>query len=410
MKVRLSYTGPGLGTIPTITISGSKSESNRYIILQKLFPGIQLENFSDSADTFLMKKGVSGGEFIDVNHAGTAMRFLTAYYSMVDGCSLQITGSERMKERPIGILVNALRELGADIRYVKKKGFPPLQISGRELVGGKVSLDAGVSSQFISALMLIAPALSTGLTIELKGEVVSRSYIELTLGILNRIGVNCRVRDNVISIRPLSFKESRTFNIESDWSSASYWYSIVALSDDLSIKLKSFDRSSLQGDSIVFSIFEKLGVSTTFNSSDSSITLSKNDNDIPDIIQLDLIETPDLAQTLAVACFGMGVEAVLLGLNTLGIKETDRLEALKNELEKLGADVSIGSNSIRIVPAKKIKNDVVINTYNDHRMALSFAPLALKIPILIENPEVISKSYPSFWSHLDKAGFSLAFE
>jgi 3-phosphoshikimate 1-carboxyvinyltransferase len=347
---------------------------------------------------------------IDVGHAGTAMRFLTAYYSMKIGSSVELTGSKRMQERPIGILVNALRELGADIRYLDEEGFPPLQINGMDLKGGRIAVDAGISSQFISALMLIAPAISNGLSIDLTGKITSRSYIELTKGVLNKIGVDCRIEKNLISIKSFNLDEKLSLKVESDWSSASYWYSIVAMSDRLSVTLRHFESSSLQGDAIVISIFERLGVSTKFNTKDSSITISKFSEDLPDIIQLDLIETPDLAQTIAVTCFGLGVECILLGLKTLNIKETNRLTALKKELEKLGARVAVNSNSIRVSTTGNYNRDVVIHTYDDHRMALSFASLAIRNPIVIEEPDVVSKSYPSFWKDLEKMGFSLTFE
>ncbi len=412
MKVRLSYSNPNSNhSNPVITITGSKSESNRFLILQRLYQGIHLENLSNSDDTLLLKEGLNSSiRNIDVNHAGTSMRFLTAYFSMIEESSILLSGSMRMQERPIGVLVNALRALGANISYLNKEGFPPLQINGKKIGGGKIEMDAEISSQFISAMMLIAPALKKGLTIELKGQIASRSYIELTLGVLKKIGVDCRFIENVISIQPFSLDEKITIPIESDWSSASYWYSIVAMSKGLTVTLKHFNPSSLQGDSIVAPIFEKLGVSTTFHSSGSSITITKNNNALPDIIQLDLIETPDLAQTTAVTCFGLGVECVLLGLKTLQIKETDRLTALKNELEKFGANVVVSSDSIRVNPTENIHENVEINTYDDHRMALSFAALAMKKSIVIDRPDVVSKSYPSFWDDLKKAGFSLTFE
>jgi 3-phosphoshikimate 1-carboxyvinyltransferase len=412
MKVRLSYFNPISDHFNSvITLSGSKSESNRFLILKKLFPGIQLKNLSNSDDTLILKDGLtSNHNEIDVSNAGTTIRFLTAYFSMMKGSSVKLTGSKRMQQRPIGVLVNALRDLGADISYLNEEGYPPIQIEGVNLDGEKITMDAEVSSQFISAMMLIAPVLSNGLTIELKGEIASRSYIELTNGVLNKIGVDSRFEDNLISIKPFSLAEKLTIQIESDWSSASYWYGIVAMSEQLSITLKYFESSSLQGDSIIVSIYEKLGVTTTFNSSESSITISKNNDDIPDIIQLDLIETPDLAQTIAVTCFGLGVECVLMGLKTLQIKETDRLTALKKELEKLGANVVVKSNSIRVIPTGELNEDVEVHTYDDHRMALSFAMLAVRISIVIDQSDVVSKSYPSFWEDLKKAGFSLNFE
>jgi len=412
MKVRLSYSNSNIDhSNSVLNISGSKSESNRFLILQKFFPTIQLDNLSKSDDTLHLKEGLTSTQNeIDVGHAGTTMRFLTAYYSIIIDRSVILTGSRRMQERPIGVLVNALRDLGADISYLKEEGFPPLKIKGKSIEGGRVSMNAGISSQFISAMMLIATALKKGLTIDLKGIIASRSYIELTKGVLNKVGVDCIFEKNVISIKPFILNNEFAVEVESDWSSASYWYSIVSLSENLSFTLKQFDQSSLQGDSIVASIYEKLGVSTTFNLSESTITITKNNNDLPDILQLDLIETPDIAQTIAVTCFGLGVECVLLGLNTLQNKETDRLTALKNEFEKLGALVEVSTNSIRIIPNGKIKEDVEIRTYDDHRMALSFATLAIRNSMVIDQPDVVSKSYPSFWEDLKKVGFSLTFE
>lgn len=344
-------------------------------------------------------------EHVEVHHAGTAMRFLTAYFAIQENNEVVLTGSTRMKERPIKILVEALQQLGADISYEEKEGYPPLRIKGKKLAINRVSLPANVSSQYISALLLIAPKLENGLEINLTGEITSQSYIKMTLDLLNEIGIKTSSAGNTIVVEHKASIENQQFTIESDWSSASYFYSIIALSEIGSkITLSSFKESSFQGDSVLVEIYNHFGVETEFEN--DSIVLKKVKETSVSNVQLDLNSSPDLAQTIAVTCFGLGVECHLTGLHTLKIKETDRLEALKNELVKLGAVVSLTENSISVEPSSTIRENVSITTYQDHRMAMAFATLAVKIPLVIEDAEVVSKSYPAFWKDLTTIGIS----
>lgn len=388
-----------------INICGSKSESNRLLILRAQFPNISIENLSDSDDTAVLQKGlkISKGT-VDVHHAGTAMRFLTAYFAATEGTEVLLTGSQRMQQRPIGILVDALKSLGADIEYAQNEGFPPLRIIGKKLLKNEVRIKADVSSQYISALMLIAPALPKGLKISLQGKTTSVPYIEMTLQLLRNIGISGDFEKNVISISAAETIHDNLMIVESDWSSASYFYSLVALSDDLQITLGSFFEESLQGDAALAQIYQTLGVQTYFNISEKTISLSKKNSQLPDSLLLDLANTPDLAQTIAVSCFGLGIGCRLTGLHTLKIKETDRLSALKIELEKLGASVQIDESSLNLEKSFHLNPEVSIETYQDHRMAMAFAPLALKTELTINNAEVVSKSYPNFWSDLKIAG------
>ncbi len=390
-----------------ITISGSKSESNRLLILQKLFSDIDIENLSNSDDTnHLIAALKSEKEEINIGHAGTAMRFLTAFFAAQKGRTLVLSGSDRMHNRPIEILVNALRDLGAEISYLEKKGYPPLQITGKELTHDFVKINGNVSSQYISALLLIASSLKKGLTIELLGEITSIPYIKMTLRLLQQIGIVTYFMGNKIQIEPIKQSSSQEVVVESDWSSASYYFSIIALSEIGSkIKLSSYKKQSLQGDSILSEIYKSLGVATEF--SENSIVLIKTSNPIQNQIELDLNKAPDIAQTIAVTCFGLGVSCDLKGLHTLKIKETDRLEALQLELTKLGAEVSITQNSLHLKSSNKINSNISIETYNDHRMAMSFAPLAMLVPIKVLDANVVTKSYHNFWKDLEKVGFQL---
>ena len=389
----------------SVNVPGSKSESNRLLILKKIYPNISLLNLSNCDDTLTLIKAIEEKNgIVDVHHAGTAMRFLTAFFASKRDIELTLTGSKRMQERPIKILVDTLRAIGANISYMKNNGFPPLKIKGKELISSSISIDANISSQYISALMLIAPSLNKGLKITLRNNITSVSYIKMTLELLSRIGVFCSLNDNIIEIASTKKINDIKVNIESDWSSASYYYSLVALSDHLEITLKTFRKDSIQGDSKVVDLYKKLGVETIFNDTDSSITLRKNGKKVDDFLKLNLIETPDIAQTIAVTCFGLGISCELTGLKTLKIKETDRLLALKIELQKLGAEITITDKSLRLKPTKTIAKNIVIDTYQDHRMAMSFAPLYLKAPIFINNPNVVSKSYKTFWEDLQKIG------
>src|SRR5690606_22404105 len=325
-----------------ITISGSKSETNRLLVLQALYPDLLLENISNSDDSKVMTKALSAQQShnIDIHHAGTAMRFLSAYYAMQENTEVILTGSSRMKERPIQILVDALQQLGANISYLEKDGFPPLKIVGKNLSKNQVIINANVSSQYISALMLIGAALPNGLKINLKGNITSAPYIRMTLQMLNTLGINADFNENRIKILPAHQLKNTHFTVESDWSSASYFYSIIALAPIGSrISLSYFKPDSLQGDAILAEIYKDFGVQTTFQNAE--IILEKTVNCQLSTINYQLNNTPDIAQTLIVTCLGLGITCTLTGLHTLKIKETDRLQALKNELEKFGAEVAI---------------------------------------------------------------------
>ena len=406
MKATLSYNKGRVGKY-SITIPGSKSESNRLLVLQSLYANLTINNLSNSDDTQSLINGLKViNGIVDVHHAGTAMRFLTAYYASIEGSRITLTGSRRMKERPIKILVDALRDLGAEITYLKNEGYPPLKIVGKKLNNSSVKISSEVSSQYITALMLVAPSLSNGLNIELNGDITSIPYIEMTLEMLQKIGVTCSFSNNKIVVKPIKKINDITVKVESDWSSASYFYSIVALSENMEINLESFNKNSFQGDSELSEIYKSLGIETVFNTLENTITLNNNNKNIKPL-NLNLNNTPDIAQTIAVTCFGLGIACKLTGLKTLKIKETDRLLALKTELEKLGAKIKITNESIEVFSSSEIKNNILINTYQDHRMAMAFAPLSLLTSIEIDEPNVVSKSYPTFWNDLKKTGITV---
>ncbi|MEN3324640.1 3-phosphoshikimate 1-carboxyvinyltransferase [Mariniflexile soesokkakense] len=392
-----------------ITITGSKSESNRLLLLQALYPTINLENVSNSDDSCLMTDALkSTSNVVDIHHAGTAMRFLTAYFSIQEGREVTLTGSKRMKERPIQILVEALKELGAEISYVENEGYPPIKITGKKLTKNKVSLQANVSSQYISALLLIASKLENGIELTLEGDITSVPYIKMTLSLLDEIGVESSFVGNTITVKPnTQHPTPKTLTVESDWSSASYYFSIAALCEvGTEITLSSYKENSLQGDSVLVEIYKAFGVETIFGN--NSVTLKKSSIvNSRSLIEFDLANAPDIAQTIAVTCFALGLPCDLTGLHTLKIKETDRLVALKTEIDKLGGNVAITDRSLHLSASHVIKEYVPIATYNDHRMAMAFAPLALKKPIVIENAEVVSKSYPTFWDDLESIGFKI---
>ena len=399
-----------------IAITGSKSETNRLLLLQALFPNITLANTSNSDDSEVMMKALlpntqhptPNTQIIDIHHAGTAMRFLTAYFAVNEGREVILTGSPRMKERPIKVLVEALQQLGAQISYENEEGFPPIRIKGKKIKNNKVSIPANVSSQYISALLLIAPKLQNGIELTLVGEITSIPYIKMTLALLNEIGVETDFNENVIIVKPKTQNpKPKTLIVESDWSSASYFFSIVALSKiGTKITLSSYKETSLQGDSALVEIYSKMGVKTHFE--ENKITLVKQPNFNFETVNVDLNNTPDIAQTIVVTCLGLGIGCYLTGLHTLKIKETDRLEALRIELTKLGANISVTNDSLTLLATKNINSNVKIATYNDHRMAMAFAPLALKVPVVIENAEVVSKSYPDFWEDLKNMGFKIS--
>ena len=394
-----------------LSITGSKSETNRLLLLRALYPNITLENISNSDDSDVMFDALQKSKIknqksliVDVHHAGTAMRFLTAYFAIQENNEFVLNGSSRMKERPIKILVESLQQLGAEITYEEKEGFPPIRIKGKKITKNKVTLKANVSSQYISALLLIAPKLENGLELTLEGEITSVPYIKMTLALLNEIGVETSFENNIIKVNPkLTTHNPQLITIESDWSSASYFYSIVALSEiGTQMTLSSFKKSSLQGDAILSEIYKDFGVETVFN--ENSITISKisSHNLQPKIYNLN--NSPDIAQTIAVTCLGLGIGCHLTGLHTLKIKETDRLAALRIELTKLGASITVTDSSLTLNDSTSINSGISIATYQDHRMAMAFAPLALKTNLIIENAEVVSKSFPSFWEDLDQIG------
>lgn len=401
MKLKLHQKDPEL--YGAIKITGSKSESNRLLILKALYGGLQIENLSNSDDSQVMQRALATKEkVVDVHHAGTAMRFLTAYFSIQKGRETVLTGSERMKERPIGILVEALRGLGADITYIEKEGYAPLLIKGRALNKKEIDLQANVSSQYISALMMIGATLPEGLLIRLIGEVTSVPYIEMTRALLGQLGIESSFKDKAIQIEPAKTLAAQTIVVESDWSSASYYYGLVALAEKAEIKLSSYKRESLQGDAALSSIYEKMGVQTIFR--ENSIILVKKEDFKPKHQKIDLINSPDIAQTIAVTCFGLGIGCDLTGLHTLKIKETDRLMALQVELSKLGAIIKVTKDSLHLEPAQKINADITVKTYQDHRMAMAFAPLALRVPLIFEDAQVVNKSYPDFWDDFAALG------
>jgi len=385
-----------------IQITGSKSETNRLLVLQQFYKNLNIKNISNSDDSVLMQKALaSTSNEINIGPAGTAMRFLTAYFAVKENSEIVLTGSGRMKDRPIKILVDALRSLGADIDYVEKEGYPPLKITGKKLVKDFVEIDGNVSSQYISSLLLIAPTLQNGLKLKFKGEITSVPYIKMTLALLAELGIELSWDDDSISIKPKPSIDAKTVVVESDWSSASYFYSFVALSPNAEITLSSYKKNSLQGDSVLAEIYKDLGVETTFG--EHSVTLKNTGNLNPSkLMSLNLIGAPDIAQTIAVTCFGLGIECYLTGLHTLKIKETDRLVALKSEIEKLGGEVEITNETLHLKSSTTINQNISISTYDDHRMAMAFAPLAIKVPIQIEDENVVSKSYPTFWKDLAK--------
>ena len=406
--MKLHLTGPSNKYLnETITITGSKSESNRSLLLAALFPTISIQNLSNSDDAQVMEQGlkITKGT-VDIHHAGTAMRFLTGYFASQEGKEVVLTGSKRMTERPIEILVDALKSLGADISYVQNEGYPPIKIKGKRIVKDKVSLPANVSSQYISSLLLIAPSLKNGLELELVGKITSVPYIKMTLALLEEIGVKTSFEGNKIKVSTQDKVAPTTLVVESDWSSASYFYSICALSDlGTEITLSAYKKESLQGDSVLAKIYTSFGVETTYGQ--NIITLKKTAKKVSVENEFDLANAPDIAQTIAVTCFGLEVGCHLTGLHTLKIKETDRLEALDTELSKLGASISVTDKTLTLLPTKAITADVSIDTYNDHRMAMAFAPLAMRTTLFVNNAEVVSKSYPDFWNDLKQLHFTI---
>ena len=404
----IQISGSSLSTSFSIELTGSKSETNRLLLLAALYPNLTLLNDSNAHDVSVMKKALqlSSGT-VDIHHAGTAMRFLTAYFSVSENAEVLLTGSDRMKQRPIALLVDALRALGATIEYRGEEGYPPLHIKGAVLPRSSVSIAANVSSQYLSALCLVGAKLPQGLEIELVGSIASLPYLNMTLQLLERIGISARLDERRIRIAPKSEIEPISLAVESDWSAASYYYSIIALSKlGTKATLSTLREDSLQGDRVLSTIYKDFGVSTRFD--DGKIILEKVSEPLNQTLSYDLKDAPDIAQTIAVTAAGLQVDCYLTGLHTLPIKETDRLAAMKCELEKVGADVEIDAESLRVFGHNAKLQSASIATYNDHRMAMAFAPLAILIPLTIEESFVVEKSYPDFWKHLSSIGYQIS--
>lgn len=400
----------------TVALPASKSISNRALIIYALSGGhIMPQNLSDCDDTEVIINAIRYmPDVIDIKAAGTAMRFMTAYLSLMRGTHT-LTGTERMKKRPIKILVDALRSLGAEISYLEEEGFPPLSITGTKLTGGVLEMSGSVSSQYISAVLMIGPMLDKGFELRLTGDIISRPYIDLTLYMMNEFGADADwTSADTITIKPVPYK-TREYLIENDWSGASYWYEMMALMDnpDAKLMLTGLKDGSKQGDSVARYIFSMLGVKTVFESKTSrkpqTVTITANGRCLPRL-EYDFINSPDLAQTFVVTCAAKGVRFHFKGLSTLKIKETDRIEALKKEMRKLGYVIESRNDSELVWDGETCEPQMEkgIDTYEDHRMALAFAPYALKSgEIIINNPQVVTKSYPHFWESLEEVGFKI---
>lgn len=394
----------------SIKLPASKSISNRALIINALsYSPYPISNLSDSDDTKVLEAALfSNTNKFDIGHAGTAMRFLTAFLAKVVG-EWEITGSERMQQRPIKILVDALTQLGAKIEYLKNDGYPPLKIFGSHLKGQTIKLDGSISSQYITALLLIAPSIENGLNLKLNGDVTSKSYIKLTLELMAKFGIRYSWEGNTIVVPEQNYFPI-DFTCEADWSGASYWYEIMALVDQGEIFLENLKLESLQGDADIAKWFEPFGVNST--QKDNGVLLTKTKNNHPQRLELDFIENPDVAQTMACLCMAKAIPFHFTGLKTLKIKETDRIAALQNELAKFGAQLYEPAEGELAWDGKldmEMKDELpMINTYHDHRMALAFAPMALAdLKMQIKDPMVVTKSYPGFWNDLKKIGFTV---
>jgi 3-phosphoshikimate 1-carboxyvinyltransferase len=425
MKQNIILTKKGRSVNGTIQLTGSKSECNRALIIEALSKGkVKVENVSDAADTVTLtealKSEVGSGKSevlsnseienpkseINIGPAGTAMRFLTAYFTLQDE-EVILTGSERMKQRPIGVLVNALRDIGAEIDYVENEGFPPLRIKGNlQQKQDAISIKGDISSQYITSLLLIASQLPSGLTLQIEGELTSKPYVEMTLAMLQQAAIQHHWEGNNIHISKQDFRET-TLYVEPDWSAASYWYAIAALADEAELFLPGLTAYSLQGDSVITEIMANFGITSQFK--DGGVHLKKEPKPLSRKI-FDMKSCPDLAQTVIVVCAALGHEATFTGLETLKIKETDRVKALQNELVKIGVKLIEKGQVYKLdCSERSIPEHVFINTYDDHRMAMAFAPLALIVPeVEVEDYMVVEKSYPAFWEDLKKVGFEIA--
>ena len=397
-----------------IYLPASKSESNRLLVIDALLGSedLQIENLSASNDTKVLKRaleallrlrGTNISVTLDMEDSGTAMRFITSYASAINVKSL-ITGSERMKERPLSILVNTLREIGAQIRYIDNDGFPPILVEGKRIKGGVIEIDATISSQYISSLMLVAPKMTNGIIMYLKGDIASYPYINMTAHIMQHFGIEILMHENAIAIKKQSYSGRNNYIVESDWSAASYWYEMAAFSDDVDLFLHGLKQNSIQGDAIIAQIFEQFGVHSEFQ--ENGVRLTKSNNHCQNLKQ-DFINYPDMVQTLACTVAGLGISGELSGLANLRYKETDRIHALHTELKDMGITLDSSEEKI-LIKKSDLKSQRPIRTFADHRMAMSFAPLAIPLgEITIESPNVVNKSYPNFWEDLKKLGFSL---
>ena len=390
-----------------VPLSSSKSESNRALILNAFSKSqAPINNLSDARDTQTMQRLLaSDDEVLDVLDAGTTMRFLIAYHA-ISQSNVVLTGTKRMQQRPVKILADALQDLGAEIEYLGEQGYPPIRL--KPFPGQKSSaleIRGDISSQYISALLMISPVLPEGLKISLTGKIMSKPYIQMTLSLMAHYGIQYEWQNNIIQIEPQPYKP-KAYTIESDWSGASYWFSMVALSEQAEIKLLNLREKSLQGDKRIVEIMDKLGVQAQFD--EEGVTLSKKDHQ--NSVSTDFSDCPDLGQTVAVTCAAKQIDCTMTGLESLRIKETDRISALQNELSKIGAEfIEIQPGQWRVIPAplNQKYNNPTFSTYEDHRMAMAFAPLATQGDIVIQDPVVVEKSYPGFWDHMEMAGFKV---
>ena len=394
----------------SVALPASKSESNRALIIQALSGAAsRLDNLSEANDTRIITRLLQAtDEELNAEDAGTVMRFMTAYLAVTDRYAI-LTGTARMQQRPIGVLVDALRQLGARIEYLKQAGFPPLRFNGMDRTQtypAALPVRGDISSQYISALLMVAPLFPRGLTLELQGKIGSRPYILMTLALMQHFGVHGTLAGTTITVPPQKYQANQ-YTIESDWSGASYWYSMVALAKEATVTLQGLRRESFQGDRVIAVMMENLGVHTTYTP--AGITLTKTRALVP--FRFDFTDCPDLAQTVAVVAAAKGLAVEMTGLESLRIKETDRIAALQQELSKVGGGLTDeGDGLFQVIPAENITGQPVFATYEDHRMAMAFAPLALLTPIVIEEPSVVKKSYPHFWRDLAEMGFTVQLE
>ena len=388
-----------------VVLTSSKSLANRLLLVKALCEtDFEIQNLAKAKDTQTLQRILENtSESVwDVGPAGTTMRFLCAYASSQEGLSVELCGTKRMHERPIGILVDALRSLGAEISYLEKEGYPPLKINGKQLNGGKVVVDGSVSSQFISALLLIAPSLKDGIQLQFEGKVASKPYIEMTLKTMEAYGASYTWERDTIAVDSGSYIEKPSY-VEADWSAASYWFEIAALCEEVDFKIVGLTENSLQSDSACVAIYNSFGIESVFE--EGGVRLIKNSSSLK-TFNYDFTACPDIAQTVACTMFALGVTGKLTGLESLRIKETDRIAALKEELEKLGASIKVEGDDLFILESKELKS-ALIDTYEDHRMAMAYAPLAIIQTLEIDDPEVVVKSYPEYWKDLKQNGFEI---